>query len=279
MDARQQHARRQFARLAAAPDHTLDLAEVALWIAAEEDGPVDVDRYLFRLDDLADQLRPRVRAVQPPRERLDLLLAYMFRERGFTGNDADYYDPKNSYLHHVLDRRVGLPITLTLVLIEVARRVGLRIAGVGFPAHFLAVDLDLPQLFIDAFAGGRLLTEYECRVMLRQKTQGRVEFDRNQLRPVTGRQLLVRMLQNLKGVHMGRGDLERALAASDRILLLSPAAAEEYRDRGLTHLQRRAFRAAVADLNHYLTLSPMADDRQLVAARAAEALSKAKMAN
>lgn len=279
MDARQQHARRQFARLAAAPDHALDLAEVALWIAAEEDGPVDVDRYLFRLDDLADQLRPRVRAVQPPRERLDLLLAYMFRERGFTGNDADYYDPKNSYLNHVLDRRVGLPITLTLVLIEVARRVGLRIAGVGFPAHFLAVDLDLPQLFIDAFHGGRLLTEYECRVMLRQKTQGRVEFDRNQLRPVTGRQLLVRMLQNLKGVHMGRGDLERALAASDRILLLSPAAAEEYRDRGLTHLQRRAFRAAVADLNHYLTLSPMADDRQLVAARAAEALSKAKMAN
>lgn len=279
MDARQQHARRQFATVAAAPDHALDLAEAALWIAAEEDGPIDVDRYLLRLDDLADHLRPRVRAVQPPRERLDQLLAYMFRERGFHGNDADYYDPKNSYLNHVLDRRVGLPITLTLVLIEVARRVGLRIAGVGFPAHFLAVDLDLPQLFIDAFHGGRLLTEYECRVMLRQKTQGRVEFDRNQLRPVTGRQLLVRMLQNLKSVHMGRGDLERALAASDRILLLAPAAAEEYRDRGLTHLQRRAFRAAVADLNHYLSLSPMADDRQLVAARVAEALSKAKMAN
>lgn len=279
MDARQQHARRQFATLAAAPDHALDLAEAALWIAAEEDGPIDVDRYLLRLDDLADHLRPRVRAVQPPRERLDQLLAYMFRERGFHGNDADYYDPKNSYLNHVLDRRVGLPITLTLVLIEVARRVGLRIAGVGFPAHFLAVDLDLPQLFIDAFHGGRLLTEYECRVMLRQKTQGRVEFDRNQLRPVTGRQLLVRMLQNLKSVHMGRGDLERALAASDRILLLAPAAAEEYRDRGLTHLQRRAFRAAVADLNHYLSMSPMADDRQLVAARVAEALSKAKMAN
>ncbi len=279
MDARQQHARRQFARLAAAPDSALDLAEAALWIGAEEDGPIDVDRYLDRFDELALPLRERLSPAQAPRERLDALIGYLFRERGFHGNEAEYYDPRNSYLHQVLDRRVGLPITLSLVLIEVARRVGMRLAGVGFPAHFLAVDLDLPQLFIDPFGGGRLLTEYECRVLLRQKTQGRVEFDRNQLKPVSGRQLLVRVLQNLKSVHTSRGDLDRALAASDRIILLAPSAAEEYRDRGLTQLQRRAFRAAVADLNHYLSLSPMADDRQLIAARVAEAHNKARMAN
>jgi regulator of sirC expression with transglutaminase-like and TPR domain len=279
MDAQQQHARQQFARLAASPDHALDLAEAALWIAAEEDGPVDVERYLARLDELADALRPRISPEHTPRERLDQLLAYMFRELGFRGNEADYYDPRNSYLHQVLDRRCGLPISLALLLIEVARRVGLRVAGVGFPAHFLAVDLDLPQLFIDPFHGGRLLTEYECRVLLRQKTQGRVEFDRSLLRPVSARQLLIRVLTNLKSVHLGRGDLERALAASDRILLLSPAAAEEYRDRGLCQLQRRAFRAAVEDLNHYLSLAPMADDRLLIAARVAEARNKARLVN
>lgn len=279
MDARQQHARHQFARLAAAPDHALDIGEAALWIGAEEDGPVDVDTYLDRLDALAAELRPRLVPELTARERLDQLLAYVFRELGFHGNESDYYDPKNSYFHRVLDRRCGLPISLALLLIELARRVGLRIAGVGFPAHFLAVDLDLPQLFIDPFHGGRLLTEYECRVMLRQKTQGRVEFDRNLLRPVGGRQLLVRMLTNLKSVHLSRGDLERALAASDRILLLSPGAAEEYRDRGLCQLQRRAFRAAVADLNQYLSLAPMADDRQLIAARVAEARNKARLVN
>lgn len=279
MDASQQHARREFARLAAAPDHALDLAEAALWFAAEEDGPVDVEACLQALEDLAEPLRLRLRDLSGERERLDQVLAYLFREVGFAGNDSDYYDPRNSYLHRVLERRVGLPISLTLILIEVARRVGIRVAGVGFPAHFLAVDLDLPQLFIDPFHGGRLLTEYECRVLLRQKTQGRVEFDRNQLRPISARQILVRMQQNLKSVHMSRGDLERALAASDRILLLTPSAAEEYRDRGLTHLQRRAFRAAVVDLNHYLSLAPMADDRQLIAARVAEALNKARQLN
>lgn len=279
MDARQQHARQQFARLAAAPDHALDVGEAALWIGAEEDGPIDVDAYLARLDELAAPLRPRVGPERSPRERLDQLLAYIFRECGFHGNETDYYDPRNSYFHHVLDRRCGLPISLALVLIEVARRVGLRIAGVGFPAHFLAVDLDLPQLYIDPFYGGRLLTEYECRVMLRQKTQGRVEFDRSYLRPVGGRQLLIRMLTNLKSVHLSRGDLERALAASDRILLLAPNAAEEYRDRGLCQLQRRAFRAAVADLNQYLSLAPMAEDRQLIAARVTEARNKARLVN
>lgn len=279
MDARQHHARQQFTRLAAAPDPTLDLGETALWIGAEEDGPVDVEDYLTRLDALAATLRTRLSPDHTARERLDLLLAYVFRELGFHGNESDYYDPRNSYFHQVLDRRCGLPISLALLLIELARRVGLRVAGVGFPAHFLAVDLDLPQLYIDPFHGGRLLTEYECRVMLRQKTQGRIEFDRNQLRPVGGRQLLVRMLNNLKSVHLSRGDLERALAASDRILLLSPGAAEEYRDRGLCQLQRRAYRAAAEDLNHYLSLAPMADDRQLIAARAAEARNKARLAN
>ncbi|MCY0993920.1 transglutaminase-like domain-containing protein [Nannocystis sp. ILAH1] len=279
MDARQHHARQQFSRLAASPDHALDLGETALWIGAEEDGPVDVEDYLTRLDDLAATLRARLLPDHTARERLDQLLAFVFRELGFHGNESDYYDPRNSYFHQVLDRRCGLPISLALLLIELARRVGLRVAGVGFPAHFLAVDLDLPQLYIDPFHGGRLLTEYECRVMLRQKTQGRIEFDRNQLRPVGGRQLLVRMLNNLKSVHLSRGDLERALAASDRILLLSPGAAEEYRDRGLCQLQRRAYRAAAEDLNHYLSLAPMADDRQLIAARAAEARNKARLVN
>lgn len=279
MDAETNFARARFAELAAAPDAALDLGEAALLIGGEEDPPFDLDAALEQLDDIADDVAPRLRGFASPRERLDLLLAYLVRELGFRGNEADYDDPRNSCLHTVMRRRVGLPITLSVLLIEVGRRVGLPIVGVGLPAHFLASAVDLPGVYIDMFHGGRLLSEFECRTLLRTKTQGAVEFEREMLRPVSNRQILMRMLQNLKQLYTRRGKLERALAASDRILLLAPAAADEHRDRGLLQIQRRAFRAAVEDLNRYLSLAPMADDRHVIAARVSEARTRARQAN
>ena len=182
-------------------------------------------------------------------------------------------------MHLVLRRRVGLPIALCVLLIEVGRRVGVPVVGVGLPTHFLALAPELPGVFIDMFHGGRLLSEHECKNLLRQRTRGGVEFDRAMLRPVSTRQILLRMLQNLKHTHMRSGALDRALAASDRIILLAPAVAEEHRDRGLLQLQRRAFRAASEDLNRYLGLAPMADDRHAIAARANEARTRARQAN
>jgi len=279
MDAETQFARARFAELAAAPDAALDLGAAALLIGGEEDPPLDLDAALQQLDDLADGVAPRLRGFTSPRERLDLVLAYLVRELGFRGDEVDYDDPRNSCLHTVLRRRVGLPITLSVLLMEVGRRVNLPIVGVGLPAHFLAAATELPGVYIDMFHGGRLLSEFECRTLLRTKTQGTVEFEREMLRPVSTRQVLLRMLQNLRKLYTRRGKLDRALAASDRTLLLAPAAAEEHRDRGLLQIQRRAFRAAVEDLNRYLSLAPMADDRHVIAARVSEARTRARQAN
>lgn len=264
---------------AVAAGHDLDLGEAALLIGAEEDPPVDVDHELARLDSLADGVAPRLRGFRDPRDRLDLLLAYLSRELGFRGNESDYYDPRNSHLHAVLRRRVGLPITLTVLLIEVARRVDVRIAGVGLPAHFIAVAEDLPGTYIDMFHGGRTFGESECRVLLRQKTDNSVAFDASMLQPVTPRQILLRMLQNLRGAHTRQNDHERVIADLDRILLLAPDQAETHRDRGLVHLQRRAFRAAEDDFNNYLRMAPDADDRHIIAARAASARTRARQTN
>jgi len=271
--------RARFAELAAAPDAALDLGELAALIGSEEDPPVDVEAVLAGLDELAAGLAPRLRGIGKPRERVDLVLAYLVRELGFRGDDTEYDDPRNSCLHAVLERRVGLPITLSVLLMEVGQRVGVPVVGVGLPAHFLALAPELPGVFIDMFHGGRLLSEHECKNLLRQKTGGGVEFDREMLRPVSTRQILLRMLQNLKHTYTRRGALERALAASDRILILAPALAEEHRERGLLQLQRRAFRAAAEDLNQYLRLAPMAGDRHMIAARANEARTRAKQAN
>lgn len=271
------HLRQRFAAVVAAPD--IDLGEAALLIGAEEDPDVDVDAELGTLDALAAAVAPRLAGFRRVRERLDLLLAYLARELGFRGNESDYYDVRNSLLHAVLRRRVGLPITLTVVLIEVARRVGLRVAGVGLPAHFIAVAEDLPDTYIDMFHGGRLLGESECRTLLRHKTDGSVAFEPAMLRPVTARQILLRMLHNLKGVHGQRDEPERVIADYDRILLIAPDQADAYRERGAVHFQRRAFRAAAEDFNSYLRLAPDADDRHLIAARAASARAKARQAN
>lgn len=272
------HALRQrFAAVVA--DADIDLGEAALLIGAEEDPPVDVDAELGQLDALAAAVAPRLAGFRHPGDRLGLVLAYLVRELGFRGNESDYYDPRNSFLHSVLRRRLGLPITLTVLLIEVARRVDLRIAGVGLPAHFLAVAEDLPDTYIDMFHGGRLLGEADCRALLRQKTDGSLDFEPAMLRPVTTRQILLRMLHNLKGVHSRQDDLERVIADCDRILLISPTQAETYRDRGAVHFQRRAFRAAADDFNSYLRHAPDADDRHLIAARAAAARARARQTN
>lgn len=277
MDARA--TRERFAAVVAADDADLDLGEAALLIGAEEDPPVDVDAELARLDALADGVGPRLRGFHDPRERLGLLLAYLVHELGFRGNESDYYDPRNSWLHAVLRRRLGLPITLTVMLMEVGRRVGLRISGVGLPAHFIAVAEDLNATWVDMFHGGRVLGEGDVRQLLHRKTDGAVAFEPAMLRPIAPRQILLRMLHNLKGVHTRGDDHERVIADCDRILLLAPDRADILRDRGLVHLQRRAWRAAEEDLNTYLRLAPDADDRHLIAARAVSARTRARQAN
>jgi regulator of sirC expression with transglutaminase-like and TPR domain len=185
---------------------------------------------------------------------------YLFRELGFVGNEDRYEDPRNSFLNEVLDRRTGIPITLALVYIEVARRAGVAVSGVNFPGHFL---LRTHDLIIDPFRGGRLLTEDSCRDLLRRHA-GDAEWDTHLLRRATKAQILVRMLLNLKRLYVRMHSYPQARDVTDLLLAIDPAALNELRDRGLIAYHLNDFSAALRDLQAFLRLSgqtpPTADD-------------------
>jgi regulator of sirC expression with transglutaminase-like and TPR domain len=221
-----------FTRIATGPDAGIDLAEASLWIAAEEYRALDVAGYLARLAAMAWQL-----ASDWPRDadlatRVARLNRFLFVEQGLRGNRDDYYDPRNSFLNEVIDRGLGIPITLCIVYIAVGRRLGLDVRGISFPGHFLAkcVD-DAEQIVVDAFAGGAL-SPVECQRRLDAVNERPVPLDLAlHLRAASNHEILVRVLSNLKQIYVSRGDLEGALSCSDRILLLTPSAPLELRDR------------------------------------------------
>jgi regulator of sirC expression with transglutaminase-like and TPR domain len=247
--------RERFARLVSASDENVDLAEAALLIAAEVYPGLDVGDYLGRLDRLAAQARPLVTAASSDEQRVEALNRFLFVDQGFAGNRADYDDPKNSFLNEVIDRRKGIPITLTLVYTEVARRLDLPVLGVGFPGHFLAKYSGRDEIIIDAFFG-QVLSKEQCRDRLRALFGARAELQPHHLRPATVRETLVRMLSNLKHVHLKTKELEPALSYTQRILLVRPDDPYEIRDRGLLYAQLECYGAAQADLARFLELAP-----------------------
>jgi regulator of sirC expression with transglutaminase-like and TPR domain len=268
--------REAFARLAAEPDSRIDVARGALLIAAEEYPDLDVEAQLARLDELALAAEARVGGAAA-REGAGRLCRYLFGECGFVGNRERYDDPRNSYLNEVLERRTGLPITLCLVYVEVARRLGLPARGVCFPGHFLAKVEASPDVLVDAFAG-RLVSPAECETHLRAVLgpDARLVPDLH-LRAATPREILARMLGNLKHVHLRSRDLLRALACCERILLLAPDAASELRDRGLLFAELECFAAAAADLRRFLELAPADASADAVRARLAALESRARL--
>lgn len=224
--------RDEFARIARLPDAEIDLAEAALWIAAEEYRELDVPAYLARLDTWAESLRPEWPADAPLVLRAERLLRFLVQERKLRGNADAYYDPRNSYLNEVLDRGLGIPITLCIVHIAFGRRLGLDVHGICFPGHFLAkYRSGAQEVVIDAFAGV-LLSRADCQKRLDKLTGGATPLDPAvHLAAATHAEILVRVLTNLKQIFLARGDLEGALSCSDRILLLVPGALQEQRDR------------------------------------------------
>ena len=225
--------RDEFARLAALPDGEIDLAEAALWIAAEEYPQLDVAGYLEKLAALSEKL-----ALDWPRDadlarRVQRLNRFLFAEQGLRGNTSNFYDPRNSYLNEVIDRKLGIPITLCILYIAVGRRLGLDVRGISFPGHFLAkcTGDDGAAIVVDAFAGVAL-SFAECQKRLDAVTDRPTRLDPAlHLRAASNGEILVRVLTNLKQVFLSRGDLEGALSCCDRILLLTPDAPLEQRDR------------------------------------------------
>jgi regulator of sirC expression with transglutaminase-like and TPR domain len=256
------NARQAFAEMAGRPSEAIEIDRAALLIAAEEYPELRVETYLAQLDGLAERVSQLLYADAGSHEILARLHQILFEEEGFHGNLEDYYDPRNSYLNQVLDRRTGIPITISTVYLEVARRLGFRVVGVGFPGHFL-VKHSTPrgsEIVIDPFAKGKILSLEECRERLSQMSNGQIEFTPEHLRPATARQMLVRMLNNLKTIYLTRDDDRRALAAVERILLLAPELASEIRDKGMLLARLDRPLEALAALARYRELSPEASD-------------------
>ena len=256
-------ARERFAALASGADERINVAEGALLIAQEEYPRLDIAGYLARLDELAAGAQPAVRADRTPAEQVAGLNHFLFAQCGFKGNDKRYYDPRNSYLNDVIDRRTGIPITLSVVYCEVARRLGLPIFGVGFPGHFLAKYVAEPEIIIDPFFG-TVITLEECGKRIQGVYGREARFDPSFLRVATPREILVRMLSNLKQVYVERDDPLRALSCVDRILLLAPDTARELRDRGILYHRLECYAAALRDFERYLQLAPSDEAAQTI---------------
>jgi regulator of sirC expression with transglutaminase-like and TPR domain len=257
--------RSAFARLVSQPEPMIDLAEAALLLASEEYPGLEVGRYLSRLDRMASEVQARVGLVEDPHRVIAALNAYLFQEQGFHGNTEDYYDPRNSFLNEVLDRRTGIPITLSAVYIEVGRRVGCRLQGVGMPGHFLVkyVSPD-EEIVLDPFHDGAILSAADCQRILDRVYEGKVAFDPRFLATVGTRQILARMLSNLKAIYFHRHAYAKALSVVERLLILDPRAAIEIRDRGLLFCQLRQYATALTDLDQYLKLVPEAEDAEVI---------------
>jgi regulator of sirC expression with transglutaminase-like and TPR domain len=262
MDVLHSPARERFAALIAAP--AIPLAEAALAVAAEEYPRLDVAGSLGVLDTLAAAVSAKLGPQRTSADVLRALRASLFEEGGFRGNRDHYYDPRNSFLNEVLERRLGIPITLSIVHIEVASRVGLPLQGVAFPGHFLVrCASGGREVFIDPFHGGEVLSAEDCVARLQARAP-RAEFDPRHLEPVGTRQILARLLHNLKRIYVEASDDVRALWVVDRLVLLSPDDLHERRDRGLVCARLGHATAAVQDLAAYLDASPDADDRREV---------------
>ena len=263
-------SRRQFSALVARPDPQIDLAHAALLIASEEYPGLDVEGYRERIDAMGRTLRERVSSAGPL-ERVQSLGRYLFEEQGFRGNTEDYYDPRNSFLNDVLERRTGIPISLSTIYIEVARRAGLAAEGVGLPGHFIVrVTCGEGDFLVDPFQGGALLSHEDCQARLDLAYGGRIRMELAMLAVCSRRQILARMLRNLKAIYVRAEDRRRALAVVDLLLRVQPESLEDLRDRGLLHASLECYAAAARDLEAYLEKAPGAPEAQSLLGRITE---------
>jgi regulator of sirC expression with transglutaminase-like and TPR domain len=255
-------------QIVSAPDHQINLAEAALVVAAAEYPHLDIDAYLGRIDELAAQFRRRLRQDIPPTETIIALNHYLFGELGFSGNTTEYYDPRNSFLNDVLDRRLGIPLTLSIVYIEIGRRAGLALRGVSFPGNFLVKCIVRDgAIVLDPYAGGASLSIEDLQRRLKTLSDGIEpvpEAVQHMIAAAGNKEILARMLRNLKGIYLHQNEMMKALAAAGRIIAIAPDAADEYRERGRIYLNLECFRAALADFRHYLLLEPVAEDAQVI---------------
>lgn len=243
-------------------DDRIDLLRAALAIAQTEYPALDVEVYCARIDALARRVAELVSDIGDATQAIAALNRVLFDEEGFRGNREDYYDPRNSFLNDVLDRKLGIPITLALVYMEVARRIGFPLVGVGMPGHFLLnhYDVEGRQILIDPFNRGSLLSSQDCQARLDEIYAGQLPLQPEFLVAVSRRQVLVRMLNNLKGIYLAARNFRKALPIVDLVLAIYPRSPEDVKQRAVLRYTLGQMRGAIADLEDYLKMSPEASD-------------------
>jgi regulator of sirC expression with transglutaminase-like and TPR domain len=260
------------------------LAEGALLIAKSNYPELSLSHYLDRLERIAEAIARRLPAGTEVLSAIEQINAHLFGELGFTGNGQDYHNPRNSYLNDVLDQRRGIPITLSVLYMEVARQLGILVEGVSFPGHFLVIhDSPRGRLVIDPFHGGATLDYQDLRerlsvVMGEKAWSDELDVD-GLLHGADRRTILVRMLRNLKGVYAHHEQWDRSLEWVNLILELEPANPEELRDRGIILEKLDCYRAAAIDYEAYLHARPSAKDRQQIAHRLQRVQGEARRLN
>jgi len=252
-----------FRRMLDRPEEEIDLAEAALLIAKNAYRDLDVPGYLARIGELAGKLSAQLPEDGTESSRIVALNRFLFEDQGFAPSVENYYDPRNSFLNEVLERRVGIPLSLSILYIEVGRRIGLPLQGISFPGHFLVkCTLKEGVVIIDPYCGGITLSLQDLQQRLRETRGGEVSraIVAAMLVAANKREILARMLRNLKGIYLDQRDYVRALSAIDWIIAVTPGDATEVRDRGLIYVKLECFRAALEDLEHYMQKAPNATD-------------------
>jgi len=245
-------------------DERIDLLRAALTFARMEDSALDIEHYVRRVDALAKRVAAKIKDPDDPLQMIAAINAVLFQEEVFRGNTVDYYSPRNSFLQHVLNRQMGIPITLALVYMEVAQRVGFPLYGVGMPGHFLLKHYDVSghAILIDAFERGSIVSEEDCRQKLKTIYSGQVTLQPEFLLPVTRRQMLTRMLNNLRSVYLSQRDFRRAVQVVDLTLVIYPRSPEDVKQRAALRYNLNDYRGALSDFDEYVKMSPDASDAE-----------------
>jgi regulator of sirC expression with transglutaminase-like and TPR domain len=260
-----QDSYQDFRRAVCRPEDQIELGRAALTIAQVDYPDLDIAAYLAQIDELAANVTDRLITKSDIFRSIAALNWVLFQSRGFRGNRDDYFDPKNSFLNEVIERKTGIPITLSVLYMEIAQRTGLRLEGVSFPGHFLVkVAGEGDDIVIDPYSGGEIVGMEQLAKMLYALYGGKVPFHPDLLKPATKTQILKRMLSNLKVIYLKQNNWAKGLAAVDRLVILDPGSAEDLRDRGMIYAQMECFRQALEDLQSYLQLAPGARDAQEV---------------
>lgn len=257
-----------FAEESLKAEEELNLARAALLMAKCEYPNLDIDFYLSLLDEIASAINfrlPQKTASLDPLLLIQHINKHIYEELAFQGNKENYYDPRNSFLNEVLVRRLGIPISLSVFYMEIARRLGLKIEGVGMPGHFLMkCYLEDQEIILDAFNQGQILDQNTCQKLLNNVYGMEVELKPSFFKTISKKDILIRMLNNLKNIYLSSNDHPRTLATIEKLLLINPKAISEIRDRGIVNYHLGKYSLAIKDLEFYLSYAPKNQEAELV---------------